>query len=234
MKANKLALAGAMALLTTVTYAVGWVETGIAPEWPVARVATPEANAFQEDFFEEQAPQTDVWSPVRVGLGWGKHSTTNYVCSLPYVWSDVYGLQVEVLSCACDVYGIQCCLAGAGSNVYGVQASLGNYVYGDAYGCQAGAAFSVARKAAGLQVSGGCSMSDELCGIQLGGLASGTRTSALGLQVAALVNTAIACDGLQVGLFNFAEKGTVVQIGLWNVYGERGDARHLPILNVGW
>jgi len=236
MKFSLVVLAFSAALAVVEVRASGWVDSGIAPNNPVSHVNPDEPIAFDYSFFEEEPNQVDCWSPIRVGIGWSKNSVTNNVLSLPWMWTDVYGLQAELLSCAGDVYGIQVCGAGAGNSVCGLQTSLGTYVYEDMYGCQVGLAFSMAKRATGLQVGVGCSMAEELCGIQLGGLASGARTSATGLQIAALVNTAAVCDGVQIGLFNFVESGTVLQIGLWNVYGREGsESRHyFPIVNAGW
>ena len=68
-------------------------------------------------------------------------------------------------------------------------------------------------------------------GIQIAGIAN-FASNITGVQLATVFNFAGELHGLQLGIWNRAQSGTGVQIGLVNGFGPPDDTLWLPLLNA--
>ena len=138
-------------------------------------------------------------------IEWGLASPLQLPFTVPYSAWRVWGVRLDaVLARSLDVYGIDGGLVGLTYGDFaGVQAAAFNWVGDSAYGLQLGVIGNVAKGPAG--------------GLQLAGFANYIPEALAGIQAAGLVNVNGGFYGLQVAPANVTTGvGVGLQLGVWN------------------
>ncbi len=169
---------------------------------------------------------------------------------IPWIHGDIRGLQIAgVANIAKSVAGVQVAAGNAsfegfsGLQIGGINLAgswkqsrpvkdtawiHGDDVPGHVWGLQIAAAANLADHVAGVQVAALFNLSgDSFSGLQVGGVNVAESRTDIGADPRGM------CSGVQVGLINMVDGGSVVQFGLWNSNPD-GFLPYFPILNFSF
>lgn len=113
-------------------------------------------------------------------------------------------------------------------SVYGITASIGS-ASGIVNGLNFNGLGGITRKLRGVSASFHANYDEDMIGFQVAFLAN-QAFDAKGIQVGAGNCVFGTLRGVQIGIYNRAERGTFLQLGLMN----RAGKRHLPLINMNF
>jgi len=201
------------------------------PVKPKITQKAPKVKKIKPDLPEVPPLDHDQWTLFQIGFLPDIPSFTAV--------SNVYGLKLGAPMCSGygRVYGIEPSLLYSGTRyIGGIQATFwGTCIAREVYGIQASSfGPSVTNKIIGLQAVGSLGMAEEVVGAQIAPVTM-CGTELFGIQFGAVNLTKKSLTGFQGGAVNIAEELHGVQLGVFN-YSDKGGLQFggINIIKNGW